>query len=318
MGVAGQQQVGVFGSSPTELVGAVGEDDPRGAAVAGLRTVAHVGGRRKPWQFVADQDNRLAANLDLLPTSAQVHQPALPQHAADPGRVGPAVVIAQHEKDAVAGTDPAERVGQPVDVSRAIDQVAGDGHQVRLGLVGMANHFLEISFADPSGKVEVGEVDDRHPVQGRRQPGHIDRAFGHVEFQDLVTRQPHEEMFGPFVGARREGVAVELQRPAAMRADHVGRAMQHVAPEPGQCGEGPRDPTGGQIDHRSRVQAAPEGVSEWLLIGGDEPPTQRHRRQRQARQAGERQEFSDPVRHPLAMDAVGQCDPEKRVTGQRQ
>ena len=84
------------------------------------------------------------------------------------------IVIAQHEIDAIAGGQPAERVGDPVDAARPVDQVAGQHHQVRLQLVAEADDFLEIGLADAAVEVEVGEVDQRQAVPGGRQPRDFD------------------------------------------------------------------------------------------------------------------------------------------------
>ena len=181
VGVACQEEVDVVCPGPGELVGAVRQRDAQGAAVGRSgRGVVEIGGGWNPGELVAGQDDRLAAELDLDPTAAQVDEAGVGEGAADSVGVAPEIVVAEDEVDAGAGGQFAQGVGDPVDALGLVDEVAGDGHEVGLELVGKPDDFLEVGLADPAGEVEIGEVEDRDPVERRSQPGDFEGPFGYV------------------------------------------------------------------------------------------------------------------------------------------
>ena len=84
VGVARQEEVDVVSAGPGELVGAVGECDAKGAAIAGAgRGLVEVRGGRDPGELVAGEDERLAADLDLDPTTAEVDEAGVDESLAE-------------------------------------------------------------------------------------------------------------------------------------------------------------------------------------------------------------------------------------------
>ena len=263
-----------------ELIGAVRQGDAKWSALPRRARVRKVGGGRNPGKLVPRQEHRLAADLDLHVPPAQVTQPALLQHAHQPLRVGAQVVIPEDAKDSVAGSQAAERVGDPVDAAGAVDQVAGEDDQVRVQRVAAADDFLEVGLADAAGEVQVGEVDQGKAVQRRRQSRDLDRAMVHVQPQALVSRQVDDEMMRLVVGGGRERDAIE-DALDVVGAEDVGRAMEDVPLEPGgndRHGDRPADGEVGQQGRRGGTkELAGKDLSRRVRIGRPGPPGDRRR-----------------------------------------
>ena len=128
------------------------------------------------------------------------------------------IVIAEDVVDAVTGLQAAERVGDPVDARRPVDEVARKGHDLRLQGVAHPHDLFEKRFADLAREVKVGKMDDRQSFQGRRQAGHVEAALGEVQFQALVAGQMDDGVVR-MIGRVQD--MVRAQAAAAMEAEDL-------------------------------------------------------------------------------------------------
>ena len=122
MKMAGQHQVDIVRCGPIELVGRMGEQDSQRQAGCFVRwAVAEIGGRAEPGQFVAGQDERRVANRYLYASGRRrMIRPASASAAWSRCSIDAAVVVAEHVVDATRGSQPAERVWNPVEARVAI------------------------------------------------------------------------------------------------------------------------------------------------------------------------------------------------------
>ena len=70
--------------------------------------------------------NRRAVDLDLPPAAAKVDQAALFQLAAKAAGIHAEIVVAQDEVHARPGRELPQRIGNPIQARRLIDQIARD------------------------------------------------------------------------------------------------------------------------------------------------------------------------------------------------
>ena len=92
------------------------------------------------------------------------------------------VVVAQDREDAERGLQVAEESGGLLDVPAApVDEVAGQGDDVRLLGLGALERVLDVAGRDVRAAVEVGEMGDLEAVERGRQPA--DRHRDAVDLQ---------------------------------------------------------------------------------------------------------------------------------------
>ena len=92
------------------------------------------------------------------------------------------LVIAGNEEDAVAGAQVGQRRdGVAQRAHAAVDEIAGDGDDVRRERVGAVDDVLDDVAPDRRPDVEIGDLDDRQSVLRARQPRepHADAADLH-------------------------------------------------------------------------------------------------------------------------------------------
>ena len=150
--------------------------------------------------------------------------------------------------------EPGERLRQPVDPGRVVQQVAGEHAQVGVPIRGAGEGVLEERPGDLAAEVRVRQVGDRRPVPARRQAGQGDGEVHDFERELLVPRQPR--LPGPL--------------PLADRLAAEGRGDVHPLARP-------RHPPGQRAelmpqranDQRSHARPAQQEVP---------PPRPRHRR----------------------------------------
>src|SRR5262245_23043462 len=107
--VTGEHQVDVMVARPADVVWRVAEAQAEGA----LRTGGQVRRRREPRSFVTDDDERLAAHVELLPAVAEHAQAGAGEAPADHARVVPRVVIAEDAEGGHVPAQPAEHRQDP-------------------------------------------------------------------------------------------------------------------------------------------------------------------------------------------------------------
>src|SRR5437899_1228091 len=94
---------------PTNIIGRVTEAESKDTP----RAPGQIGRRREPWPFVADDNHRLAAHVDLLPGVVENAVAAAPQTPAQERRLVPGIVVAENCQRCNPGPEFAEHRQDP-------------------------------------------------------------------------------------------------------------------------------------------------------------------------------------------------------------
>ncbi len=165
--VAGQHEVEVVVMSPLDAGGGVAEEE---AEVGGGEVVERGMMPADPRAFGAGDEEGFAA--DGVGEVAAAHAGVVEGLEGVAERAAVAgIVVAQDEKCAVGRVEEAEGRGEPVEELGMIDDVAGEGDNVRVEGGGGLEDILEIFKAGGAVEVEIGEMEEGEAVPFWREIG---------------------------------------------------------------------------------------------------------------------------------------------------
>ena len=223
-----------------------------------------------------------------------VHQDAQPQAAQrrDPGvRARVVLVVAGHEIGAVARGELRQRRHVRAQLGHAaVDQIAGDGHDVGVEQVDRPHDRLDVAVPDGGAHVHVADLRDDEAVKIGRQPvdRHVDadhaRGAPRVEQSDRADRQRRQRHRPPGGPRQRDGVERARRgqpRERARRQQRIAQRRQHEQrrKQPQRHQPAPGD----QAGRRARAGAAPPPAQQDERGRGGQPERERPGRPRHVR-----------------------------------
>jgi hypothetical protein len=150
---------------------------------------SHVGRRCNPRKLVAGQQQRLSAYSDILPPSTKIGEAEVRENASESAYIArPEIVIAENEKHSNLGTKSAERIGEPGETCRMVNQITGYRNQIRFPGIGAVHNFMKILRRNSARKMEVGQMYDGKAIK---------RAWKSAKFHlSPLDRQPKRLVTG--------------------------------------------------------------------------------------------------------------------------
>ena len=211
-----------------------------------------------------------------------------------------------------------DRVAEGPDI--AVDQVAGDDHQVGCQCVRLCDQPLDEPTPDEWAHVHVRELDDRHPIQRAWQPWQANRNLADLRRTERARAGIHGRDTGPRQYGHRQ--AAHDRTPA--RVDLGGRRRRSgplsrspAAEPPGERlaePDGVAESGGDDEAHRKRDPAKRHQVMNLFHLGTDRAhgPTQEQKRRHEKQQGSH-----DAVDRTTQPQRLHQTSIEVKVTEHR-
>src|SRR3954451_1937360 len=150
--MAGQHQVDIVHFCPGKLVGRMGEQNTQWkSATVMWRARSKAGRWSVPGKFISSEHDRGAIHLYLVARPTKVDETGGRKRVLQSPLIDMEIVISEDVIDPGAGLKLAERLWNPVEAMFALDDVARNCDDIRLGVIDVFDQVFEIAARQAAG-----------------------------------------------------------------------------------------------------------------------------------------------------------------------